>query len=180
MGKRPPDLIELIERVLLPSDDAGPVGAAEQLAAGVRIMLQEERDATSVPAAAAEVFRDFYHYVHEYVAKVGAACERGDVLAAGYAAAMLEEQVAQLLHLCGAGYLPTEFDLAGEYRAEYLGAGLPRLHELAAAGDLAALAAAVRAFDRRMRDWLTHRDIDLRVFDGADELRAFLRARYRD
>jgi hypothetical protein len=179
LQERPGALPASIERILRLETRSDALAAADGLVAAVRSILRVAQMRATAPATAIEVFRDFYSYVHEYVAKVAAACERGDVLGAGYAAALLEEQAAQLFHLLDRGYLPSEFNLVGEYRTAYLEAGLPDLHGAAATGDLASLAAAARKLDERMRAWLTGRGIDLCLLAGPEDLRSFLRDRYR-
>jgi hypothetical protein len=97
--------------------------------------------------------KDFYFFVFEYKNKVLSACERGDVIAAGYAAFHLQEEICQLMHKVERGFYGADFNLLGEYIGGYEEAGFPDLLESASQGDLVELARQVRRLDERVQEW---------------------------
>jgi hypothetical protein len=177
MAQRPADLEGLVHAVLTNRDTGQVLAAADRLAQEVRRILRAAQASGSEPAAAADVFKDFYFYVFEYTNKVLSACERGDVIAAGSAAFHMQEQICQLLHEVDSGFHGTDFNLLGEYIGGYVAAGFPDLLEPATQGDLETLAQRVQQLDKRVQEWLGEHSIPLNVLHSEEELRRFLNQR---
>lgn len=177
LPRRPADLEGMMNAIQLPLGPAQMQAAAGKLVAEVRRLLRAEQAALAEPGAPQDVFKSFYYYVVEYRSKVLAACERGDVVAAGSAAFHMQEQICQLMNKVEGGFWPAGFNLFGEYIAGYRAAGFPDLLEPAAQGDLEELARRVRRLDERMAEWLTGQGIALNVLEGEADLREFLEER---
>ena len=121
--------------------------------------------------------RDSYFFVLEYKNKVLSACEKEDVMAAGSAAFLLEEEICQLMSKVKNGFYGTDFNLFGEYVKGYEKAGFPDLLEPATRGDLETLAGRVRQLDEKAREWLRTHSIALNILESEDELRRLLNER---
>lgn len=151
------------------------VALGDGLMEGVRqVLLVGQREAGERETAVG-LFQDFYFFVFEYKNKVVAACQRGDALAARFAAAQLQQEISAMLNKVEAGFWGEPFNLWQEYGAGYGAAGFPDL--LAARGDLAVLAARVQQLDDAMRAWLTAQGVALNVLADEAALAAFLRER---
>jgi hypothetical protein len=161
MQDKPEGLEEMIQGIIMPTATGDELVLADKLAQEVRETLRRAQVLVAKPAAAEEVFKDFYFYIFEYVNKVLSACERTDVTAAGSAALLLQEEICQIMNQVEQGFLPADFNLLGEYNGDYEKVGFPDLVEPASRGDLAELARRARQLDEQARDWLNHYSIAL-------------------
>ena len=160
------------------SQDTGSMlEGADRLAQEVRGILLAAQVSISEPIEAQDVFKDFYFFVFEYTNKVLSACERGDVIAAGYAAFQLQEEICQCMNKVENGFYGADFNLLGEYIAGYEKAGFPDLLEPASQGDLVELARQVRRLDERGQEWFESHSIELNILESEEELRRFLNQR---
>lgn len=175
--QRPADLATLITAVVLPSDAASLLAGAQGLAAEVRSILLAAQAELATPENAGRVFKDFYPGIFEYVGKVQAACDRGDAIAAAYAAGQIQEELCAMLNQVQASWTPTPANLLGDYLAAYRQAGFPDLLDPAARGDLVELARRAQQFDDAARAWLHRQAVDLNILDSAHDLRRFLQQR---
>jgi hypothetical protein len=173
----PVDLEGLINAILMAQDPEHMLAAADGLAADVRGILRTAQASLAEPAAAQDVFRDFYYYVFEYKNKVLSACERRDVMAARSAAFHMQEQICQLMNKVENGFYPTGFNLLGEYLGGYEEAGFPDLLEAATHGDFETLARRVQELDEIVQEWFTELSIALNILETEDDLRRFLNQR---
>jgi hypothetical protein len=173
-----PDGLEHLVRGLITAQERGlMLEQAERLAREVRAILREAARSVAGPVSVQEVFRDTYSHYFDYKKKVLSACERGDVVAALYAAYGLQQDLSMLTHKAACGVEPTDFDLLGEYSEPYAEAGFPDLLEPASRGDLVELVSRVRAFDEQVRDWFERHAIPLNILAREDELVQFLERR---
>ena len=131
----------------------------------------------SEPVDARNVFKDFYFYIFEYKNKVLSACERKDVIAAGFAAFHLQEEICQCMNKVEDGFYGTDFNLLGEYTKAYEKAGFPDLLESASRGDLEELAKRVRRLDEKAIEWFRSHSIELNILESEEELHRFLNQR---
>jgi hypothetical protein len=99
------------------------------------------------------------------------------VIAAGYAAFLLQEEICQLMNKVENGFYGTDFNLLGEYSGGYEKADFPDLLEPASQGDLVELVRQVRRLDQKVREWFESHSIELNVLDSEEELRRFLNHR---
>jgi len=177
LEQKPNGLEDMIRAIVLSQDTDSMLGAADRLAKEVRDILLAAQASISAPSDAKEVFKDFYFYIVEYGHKVLSACENADVMAAGFAAFQMQEQICQLMNKVDKGFWSADFNLLGEYAGAYERAGFPDLLEPASQGDLVALAKRVRRLDERAREWFESHSIALNVLSGKEELRRFLNQR---
>jgi hypothetical protein len=177
LPRKPIGLESMMEAILMPRDAESMLEAADRLAKQVRGILRVAQVSVSTPGDAQDVFKDFYFFVFEYVNKVVAACERGDVMAARFAAFQLQEEICQLMNKVEHGFYGTDFNLLGEYVGAYEKAGWPDLLEPASQGDVVELARQARRLDERAREWLEGRCIELNVLGSKEELGRFLDGR---
>lgn len=181
MPRKPAGLERRIRAILVSQDPAPDpsqvLEEAEQLAQAVRDILRTAQASIAEPAAAQEVFKDFYFFVVEYKHKILSACQRADVIAAGYAAFYLQEELCQLLNKVENGFYSTDLNLLGEYAGGYERAGFPDLLEPASRGDLETLARRVRRLDEKVQEWLESQSIELNILDSEEDLRRFLEHR---
>jgi hypothetical protein len=172
---QPPGLDDLAQRILRGGDDA--LAAADALVRGLRELLLAAQTALAEPQPPKQVFADFYLVVVELRHKIEKACARGDSLAAGHAAFLLQNEIAFFMHQVTPGFAPADFHLLGETLDGYRAAGFPELTAAAAAGDLPRLAEQARRLDDAIAAWLTAHGVDLGVLGSETELPAFLRRR---
>ena len=177
MVQKPDGLEDLIRAIIMPQDPGRMLEEANRLAQEVREILRTAQASISEPDDAQDVFKDFYFFVFEYKNKVLAACERRDVIAAGYAAFLLQEEICQLMNKVENGFYGTDFNLLGEYSGGYEKADFPDLLESASQGDLVELARQVRRLDQKVREWFESHSIELNILDSEEELRRFLNDR---
>jgi predicted nucleotidyltransferase len=177
MVQKPDGLEDLIRAIIMPQDTDRMLEEADRLAQEVREILRTAQASISEPDDAQDVFKDFYFFVFEYKNKVLAACERRDVIAAGYAAFLLQEEICQLMNKVENGFYGTDFNLLGEYSGGYEKADFPDLLESASQGDLVELARQVRRLDQKVREWFESHSIELNILDSEEELRRFLNHR---
>lgn len=177
MVQKPDGLEDLIRAIIMPQDPGRMLEEADRLAQEVREILRTAQASISEPDDAQDVFKDFYFFVFEYKNKVLAACERRDVIAAGYAAFLLQEEICQLMNKVENGFYGTDFNLLGEYSGGYEKADFPDLLESASQGDLVELARQVRQLDQKVREWFESHSIELNILDSEEELRRFLNHR---
>jgi hypothetical protein len=174
---RPDDVEHLIRAITHAGDTEHVIGAADALTQAVRQILLAAQASVAEPGTVQQVFKDFYVVIHEYKAKVLAACERGNALAAGYAAFQLQDEICGLMNKVERGLIATDFNLLGEYSGAYEQAGFPDLTEPAFRGDLESLARQVRQLDAQAREWFNRHSIDLGILDSEQALRCFLARR---
>lgn len=172
---KPDGLAMMIKAILFSERFAEALDQANKLVNEVRDILLVAQQSTAVPATAREQFQGFYYFIVEYKEKTLSASRRGDTAAAYYAAAMLQEQICQLLHRVDAGYFPQPFNHLGEYHGGYHSHGFPDLITIAARGDLESLDAAVEKLDEQMQNWLVNQGLDLQVIKDREALVQFLR-----
>ncbi len=174
MQHKPDSLEAMIRAIIMPQDTDNVLEEADRLAREVRGILLAAQASVSEPVDARDVFKDFYFYVFEYKNKVLSACERKDVLAAGFAAFHLQEEICQLMHKVERGFYGTDFNLLGEYIAGYAEAGFPDLLEPASQGNLVELARQVRRLDEKVQEWFESHSIELNILESEEELHRFL------
>jgi hypothetical protein len=177
MVQKPDGLEDLIRAIIMPQDTDRMLEEANRLAQEVREILRTAQASIPEPDDAQDVFKDFYFFVFEYKNKVLAACERRDVIAAGYAAFLLQEEICQLMNKVENGFYGTDFNLLGEYSGGYEKADFPDLLESASQGDLVELTRQVRRLDQKVREWFESHSIELNILDSEEELRRFLNHR---
>lgn len=173
---QPAGLDALARRIL--RDGADRLEAAAALVHAQRALLLAAQAATAAPTPPAQTFADFYCVVVEYHHKIEKACGRGDGMAAGSAAFVLQDDIAQLMNKAEVGFFPADFNLPGEYLDGYRRAGFPDLTAAAAAGDLPLLAEQARQLDEAVAAWLCARGVDLGVVASEEELQELLRQSY--
>jgi hypothetical protein len=174
LSVRPIDLAGLIRVIFTSGDLAAVQAAAHTLAADTRARLLAEHGAMRHEVSATEAFRDFYPSIKEFVNKVLSACDRRDLLAASYAAARIQGDVAQMLDNARTGIDINNTYLFSEYRFGADALALPDLSQVAATGDMNALASAARQFDGAMREYLQRNGAALNDVASLDELTAFI------
>ena len=158
----------------------GPDQALQQatrLVGEVREALLAAQRSTAEVAAVGEVFRDYYFFVHEYVAKIVSACAREQRLAAAAAARALQRELCEQMSKVTGGHAHLDFNLLGEYQEPYLAAGFPDLLGPAGRGDMTELAARARELEEKVVAWLGEHGVDLNVLASEDDLSRFLDAR---
>jgi len=177
MPQKPDGLEEMIREIITPQDTDCMIEEADKLAKEVRRILLAAQASISEPVDARDVFKDFYFYIFEYKNKVLSACARKDVIAAGFAAFHLQEEICQCMNKVENGFYGTDFNLLGEYTGAYEKAGFPDLLESASRGDLEELARQVRRLDEKAIEWLRSHSIAFNILDGEEELHRFLNQR---
>jgi len=177
MPQKPDRLEEMIRNIIMPQDMGNMLEEAGRLAKRVRAILLAAQASLSEPVDARDVFKDFYFFVFEYKNKVLSACERKDVLTAGFAAFHLQEEICQLMNKVENGFYGADFNLLGEYTGAYKKAGFPDLLESASQGDLVELARQVRRLDEKAIEWFRSHSIELNILESEEELHRFLNQR---
>jgi len=177
MPQKPDGLEEMIRNIIMPQDTDSMLEEAGRLAKEVRGILLAAQASISEPVDARNVFKDFYFFVFEYKNKVLSACEQKDVLAAGFAAFQLQEEICQLMNKVENGFYGADFNLLGEYTEAYEKAGFPDLLESASQGDLGELARQVRRLDEKAIEWFRSHSIELNILESEEELHWFLSQR---
>jgi len=158
MPQKPDGLEEMIREIITPQDTDCMIEEADKLAKEVRRILLAAQASISEPVDAR-------------------ACARKDVIAAGFAAFHLQEEICQCMNKVENGFYGTDFNLLGEYTGAYEKAGFPDLLESASRGDLEELARQVRRLDEKAIEWLRSHSIELNILDGEEELHRFLNQR---
>jgi hypothetical protein len=177
MEIKPDGLGQMVRGLIAAQDPGFMLEQAERLAQEVRVLLGAASHSVAQPVSVQEVFEDSYFYYFEYKNKVLSACERGDVVAAVYAAYDLQQDMSMFTYKAANGVEPTDFHLLGEYGGPYEKAGFPDLLGPASRGDLVELAQRVREFDQKVRGWFEHHAIPLNILGSGEELRQFLERR---
>jgi hypothetical protein len=177
MRQKPADLEDMLKDIMVPEAPDSMLEQADRLAKEVRGMLLAAQASLSKTCDAKHVFKDFYFFVFEYVGKVLSACERMDVMAAGFAAFHLQEEICQLTNRVENGYYGADFNLLGEYAGAYEKAGFPDLLQAASRGDLAVLKSRVRLLDEKVKEWFKRHSVELNLLANKDDLRRFLSQR---
>ena len=97
------------------------------------------------------------------------ACERKD----GYNLNLMPFLHEFMIHTAQAltGVKYSGFNSISEYEQDLTALGFPDLLKYAAAGDFDGLHAQCKAFERRMREFLTERSVPLNVYKSVDDLR---------
>jgi len=170
MVHKPDGLEDMIRAIITPQDTDRMLEEADRLAQEVREILLTAQASISEPVEAQDAFKDFYFFVFEYKNKVLSACERGDVIAAGYAEFQLQEEICQLMNKVENGFYGADFNLLGEYIGGYEKAGFPDLLESASQGDLVELARQVRRLDEKVQEWFESHSIDLYFHESEEYL----------
>ncbi len=174
---KPDDLEALMNGILLSDDPDIALAHADRLAAEVRNILRAAQTSLAEPAAAQEIFKDFYYYIHEYKHKILKTCQNADALAASSAAFHLQELICVLLNKVEAGFFGEDFNLLGEYSRGYQKAGFPDLLQPATKGDFDTLTQRVLQLDEKIRAWFGERSINLNILADEADLQRFLNAR---
>ena len=177
MPQKPDGLEEMIRNIIMPQDTDNMFEEADRLAREVRGILLAAQASISEPVDARNVFKGFYSFVFEYRNKVLSACERKDVLAAGFAALQLQEEICQFMNKVENGFYGADFNLPGEYTEAYENAGFPDLLESVSQGDLGKLARQVQRLDEKVIEWFRSHSIELNILESEKELHWFLNQR---
>ena len=177
LPQKPADLETMLNGILQPQSTDQVIEQAEQLALQTRNTLLEAQISVAKRADAKEVFVDFYFDVHEYKTKVLSACARGDRLTASAAAFDLQQLLCELMNKVDKGFYGTDFNLLGEYLDGYQKAGFPDLTELAARGNLPALARQVQLLDEKAREWFGSHAVELNILENEEALLQLLNRR---
>jgi hypothetical protein len=177
MQQRPADLEAMLSGLMLPEGPDQALQQATRLVGEVREVLLAAQQSTAEVAAVGEVFRDYYFFVHEYVAKIVSACAREQRLAAAAAALALQRELCEQMSKVTDGAPHLDFHLLGEYQDPYLAAGFPDLLGPAGRGELTELAARARELQEKVAAWLGEHGVDLNVLASEDDLPPFLDAR---
>jgi hypothetical protein len=177
MPDKPDDLDRRLKDILTLNDETLVLETAVTLAKDIRQLLLSAQQSVAQPVAAQAEFRDFYYYVFEYRNKVLKACKQGDVIAAGFAAFLLQDLLSRLMNKVEYGIFGADINLLTDYSHGYQKAGFPDLLSAAAAADLETLAIRVVELDEAVKTWFLEHSIDLNILSSKEELRRFLRAR---
>ena len=177
MQQRPADLEAMLSGLLLPEGPKAALAQATRLVGEVRQVLLAAQRSTAAGAEAGDVFRDYYFFVHEYVAKIVSACAREQRLAAAAAALSLQRELCEQMSKVTDGAPHLDFNLLGEYQDSYLAAGFPDLLGPAGRGDLTELAERARELQEKAAAWLGEHGVDLNLLASEEDLPRFLDAR---
>lgn len=171
---RPDGLEQLAEAITSSPDPASALAAAEQLAPDTRRVLRRVQATLPAEATVAEQFEQAYPELKDMVGKLLAACARGDRVAAGAQAWMLQSELALMLSATEDGAGRDDFNLYGEFDAPYRALGFPDLLRLSS-GSLEALGEQARLLDQLLRRFLSERSVALCEVGTLEELRGWLR-----
>ena len=174
MSQKPDGFEDMIREIITQKDTRHTLEVADRLAKEVRKILLSAQFSISEPSEPKDVFKDFYFFIFEYVNKVLSACKRKDVIAAGFSAFHLQEEICQLMNKVENGFYVTDFNMLSEYSEAYEKAGFPDLLKPASRGDLVELARQTQQLDKKAREWFKNHSIELNILRNEEELRQFL------
>jgi len=174
MSQKPDGFEDMIREIITQKDTRHTLEVADRLAKEVRKILLSAQFSISEPSEPKDVFKDFYFFIFEYVNKVLSACKRKDVIAAGFSAFHLQEEICQLMNKVENGFYGTDFNMLSEYSEAYEKAGFPDLLKPASRGDLVELARQTQQLDKKAREWFKNHSIELNILRNEEELRQFL------
>jgi hypothetical protein len=171
--ERPAALEPLVMCITTSPDPAQVLSASEQLARSTREVLLRIQGTILPEATYSEVFRQSYPEIKDALRKLLTACQRGERVAAGAEAWLVQSEVALMLSGTTEGMAHGDFNLYSEFGSLYREIGFPDLMRFTS-GDLEALAEQVRLFDEQLRRFLQDQSVDLCEFDSLEGLREFL------
>ncbi len=171
---RPEKTEELIQEIVTSGDLASVLSSAEALVGETRALLIEEQKAIKKPFAPQGVFHGYYPAIKEYVNKVLAACEKRDLVAAGYVASKMQCELASTLAQIETGAECTDLNVYGDYGKHLAERQFPDLARCIADGDWAAIAEQAHLFDRRAQEYFTENSVDLNIAASIEDLQAFI------
>jgi len=174
MSQKPDGFEDMIREIITQKDTRHTLEVADRLVKEVRKILLSAQFSISEPSEPKDVFKDFYFFIFEYVNKVLSACKRKDVIAAGFSAFHLQEEICQLMNKVENGFYGTDFNMLSEYSEAYEKAGFPDLLKPASRGDLVELARQTQQLDKKAREWFKNHSIELNILRNEEELRQFL------
>ena len=174
MSQKPDGFEDMIREIITQKDTRHTLEVADRLAKEVRKILLSAQFSISEPSEPKDVFKDFYFFIFEYVNKVLSACKRKDVIAAGFSAFHLQEEICQLMNKVENGFYGTDFNMLNEYSEAYEKTGFPDLLKPASRGDLVELARQTQQLDKKAREWFKNHSIELNILRNEEELRQFL------
>jgi hypothetical protein len=173
---RPQKIEEMIAVISTSPDPDQVLRAADELVLATRRVLRDCEEPLPASATVGDRFRQAYPELKDMIGGLLSACEDGNCVAASFGAYCVQFEITRMLSQTRDGPRCGDFSLYGESASAYHEAGLPDLMELSS-GPLDVLADNVRALDKRLREWLRERSVDLCEFRTIDELRRSLSGR---
>jgi hypothetical protein len=177
LREKPEGLAELIEAITT-SDDIGSVlTASEELAYRTREILLKAQREVSKGETVNKIFRDYYPGIHEYVAKIVSAVEKGKPMAANYAAARIQAECSSMLSRALTGVDNGVFNLYSEYHEAYIENGFPEVMGLKTPAWHSELVERAERLDARSRFFISEAGLELNMLEDIDHLKRFLEER---
>lgn len=169
LPRLPDDFAGTVRRVTHATDPGELLAATERLLETTReLLLLEQQAAMQVETTFAEVFDAAYPELKGDLQHLMLACERGDWLNLTLVSLYHELMIHMAQVFRGIQY--TGFNSPVEYEQDLAALGFPDLLSYLVAGDLTGLHRQCRAFDERLRQFLTENGAALNAFEDLDAL----------
>jgi hypothetical protein len=166
---KPTELDHLIETITTSPDPSQILGASELLAMNTRQVLYQVQKSIPSDSTVYEQFQQVYPEMRDTVAKLLAACERGDAVVAHAEAMLLQHDVTLTLNRTTDGIGDSDFNLYSELAAVFRELQFPDLLKFASSS-LQELSEQAKLFDERLRWFLREHSVDLCEFKTLDEI----------
>jgi len=173
-GRKPDGIEERLERITESRDAAQIRRTCDDLVAGMTELLFATQAAFPVAGSYPDVCAGFYEEIRSLLTKVERACREGDRATAWFTALAVQDEVSTLLARATSGIDVAAIAAYAGYRSAWDRAGFPDIASVAASGDPASLCACIVDVDSRLRRHLEEHGVDLKIFHGLDDFRAFL------
>lgn len=170
---KPEGLDQLIMTITTSPDLNHVLRATEDLARSTRQTLCRIQKTVPSNTTISGQFRQAYPEIKATVDKLLAACTRGDRVAAGAEAWLLQSDVTSMLNRTAEGIEHGDFNLYSEIAALYRDLGFPDLLK-STSGTLEELTEQARLFQREVRRFLGDQSVDLCELSTLDELKRSL------
>lgn len=175
LPRLPLDFAATAGRMVDATEPRDLLAAADALLHTTRALLLAEqrqhlRHTTTFPAA----FDAAYPELKRDLQGVMLACERQDMFALRTSLFSLLHEMSLAIAQVGTGVAYSRFNGLADYEQDLASLGFPALLPYVESRDFAALHRQCLAFDRRLKQFLAERSVQLNAFASLDELRDFL------
>jgi hypothetical protein len=169
----PAGFAETLERLTFACEPGGLLLACEMLLRTTcDLLLAEQRKVHCRATTFAEVFHAAYPELKGDLQHILLACERQDMFSLSLVS--LHHQLMSHMAQAFTGVEYSSFNSMVEYQQDLVALGFPDLWPYVAARDFTGLHSQCKAFDRRLREFLTERGVALNAFDTVEALQEFL------
>jgi hypothetical protein len=175
LAAQPAQLQSRLTQLITSGDVQTILNLAGELLQDTRSLVRTAQREVTTAEPADAVLRGYYMAIKEYVCKVIAACDKGNLASAAFVATKMQVELAGLLSRIRDGVAPNGTHPYADISAGYREAGFPDFTDAITRSDFGALRKGALAFDAQARALFAQHGVALNEFQDEQALRDYLR-----